>query len=225
MSVRCDGEFHQQRQPYFVTFDLAANHFVYENTGGNLLPGEIIATNDERLELSLKATGGRILLSFDRKGHSITWPGMPAGELGRPLLTHNCTAVTGRTVLSSFYQSEPFDPKRRDPVDAFSLTCPGKTDGNYFVTLDRATKSVVLETEHASGSLSGNIASIDDGVIRFAVGRGASYQFDLLWDERKRLLTWIGVPDNPGRPTTVHECIVTKPRSIIEVYPGLSRWR
>jgi hypothetical protein len=54
---------------------------------------------------------------------------------------------------------------------------------------------------------------------------GRSGQFDLVWDERKRLLTWIGVADNPARPTTTHECVVTKPRSIMESYPNLVRWR
>jgi hypothetical protein len=223
MSMQCDGKFYQQRQPYFVTFDLAANHFVYERVGGNILPGEIIAANDERLDLSLKASGGRILLSFDRKGNFMTWPGMPAAELWKPLLRHACTAVSDRTMLSMFYQPEQSDPKRRDAVDAFSLTCPGNT-GKYFVTLDRATKAVVLETEHASGILPGNITGIDDGVIRFTIARGPE-QYDLLWDERSRSLTWVAVANNPARPTKVHECIVTTPRSIMEFYGELSRWR
>jgi hypothetical protein len=60
--------------------------------------------------------------------------------------------------------------------------------------------------------------------LRFAVA-GRSGQFDLVWDERKRLLTWIGVANNPARPTTTHECVVTKPRSIMESYPNLVRWR
>src|SRR5258708_38251094 len=222
-SMHCDGKYYQQSQPYFVTFDLEANHFVYERAGGNILPGEIIAANDERLDLSLKVTGGRILLSFDRKRNFMTWPGMPAEELGRPLLKHACTAVTGRTVLSMFSQPQQFDPKRLDPVDAFSLTCPGNT-GKYFVTLDRATKTVVLETEHASGILPGNITGIDDGVIRLTIARG-SEQYDLLRDERSRSLTWVGVANNPARPTKAHECVVTKPRSIMEFYGELSRWR
>jgi hypothetical protein len=104
--MQCDGKFYQQRQPYFVTFDLATNHFVYEPVGGNVLPGEVVDTNDDRLDLSLKASGGRILLSFDRKRNFMTWPGMPAEELGRPLLRHACTTVSDRTMLSMFYQPE-----------------------------------------------------------------------------------------------------------------------
>ena len=66
---------------------------------------------------------------------------------------------------------------------------------------------------------------IDDGVVKFKIGRGTSEKYDLLWDERSRSLTWIGVANDPTRPTKVQECIVTKPRSIMEIYAELSRWR
>jgi hypothetical protein len=127
-------------------------------------------------------------------------------------------------MLSMFYQPEQFDPKRLDPVDAFSLSCPGNTVKYYFITLDRATKVVVLETEGHS-ILPGNITGVDDGVIKFKVGRGPSEQYDLLWDERSQSLTWIGIANDPTRPTKVQECIATKPRSIMEIYAELSRWR
>ena len=147
-----------------------------------------------------------MLLFFDRKRDVMTWPGMPAGELGRHVMQHTCTAVAGRTMLSTFYQPEQFDPKRLDPVDAFSLSCPGNTVKYYFITLDRATKVVVLETE-AAISLPGNITDIDNGVIKFTFGRGPSDQHDALWDERSRSLTFVGVANNPARPTKVQECV------------------
>ncbi|MET4036790.1 hypothetical protein ABIB94_008760 [Bradyrhizobium sp. JR7.2] len=222
-SVRCDPKYYEQQRVYFVTYDLETSHFIFENPGGNKLPGEIIAVSDAQLDLSLRADGGRILLSFNRTRNVMTWPGRPAHELGRALLQHACTEVAGRTMLSAFWQPEQFDPKRLDPVDAFSLTCPGQY-GPYFVTLDRSTRTVVLETYAAAETMSGNIAGADDGSIRFAVA-GRSGQFDLVWDERKRLLTWIGVADNPARPTTSHECTVTGPRSIMESYAQLARWR
>ncbi|WP_445493392.1 hypothetical protein [Rhodopseudomonas sp. RCAM05734] len=222
-SIRCDGKRYQQQQPYFVTYDLETNHFVFENPGGNKLPGEIIAESDARLDLSLRADGGRILLSFNRKRNVMTWPGMPASELGRALLQHDCTEVAGRTMLSAFWQPEQFDPKRLDPVDAFSLTCPGQY-GQYFVTLDRSTRTVVLETQASDQTMSGNIAGINDGSIRFGVA-GRSGQFELLWDDRTRMLTWIGVADSAARPTISHECSVTGPRSIMESYAQLARWR
>lgn len=220
-SIRCDGQYYDQQQPYFVTYDLETNHFVYENPGASILPGEIIAASDAQLELSLRAEGGRLLLSFDRKHNVMTWPGMRAHELRRPLLQHACTEVAGRTMLSAFRQPEQFDPKRLDPVDPFSLTCPGQY-GPYFVTLDRSTRMIVLETQSAAETMSGNITGADDGSIKFTVA-GRSGQFDLVWDQRKRLLTWIGVADNPARTTTTHECTVTTPRSIIETYVNLAR--
>jgi hypothetical protein len=216
MSVRCDGKYFTDPQPYFMTFDIEKRHFVFERVGGNIITGEIISANDEQLDLSLRGTGGRILLSFNRKRNEMMWPGMPAGELGRHVLQHTCTGVTGRTVLSFFYQPEQFDPKRRDPVDAFSLSCPAKTVGFYFITLDRVTKTVVVETEHFSGVFSGNITDINDGVIKFTFGRDPSDPHDALWDERNRSLTFIAIPGDSSRTTVVQECIVTKPRSILE---------
>src|SRR6266850_8593757 len=97
----------------------------------------------------------------------------------------------------------------------FRSVAQGNTVPYYFITLDRSTKVVVLETE-AHSIMPGNITSISDNEIRFAVGRNPSEQYDLLWDERSRSLTWIGVEGNPARPTKIQECIVTKPRSIME---------
>lgn len=217
ISVRCDGSYFREPQPYFMTFDIEKRHFVYERAGGNLITGEIISANDDKLELSLRGTGGRILLSFDRKHSRMMWPGMPAGELGRHLLDHTCANVTDRTVLSFFYQPEQFDPKRRDPVDAFSLSCPGNT-GPYFITLDRVTKTVVVESEHFSGGYSGNVTSVQDGIIKFTFGRGPSDPHDALWDEPNRSLTFVGIPGNSSRPTKIQKCTVTKPRSILDGY-------
>src|SRR5882762_9626704 len=78
-SIRCDGKYYLQQQPYFVTFDIEKRHFVFERAGGNIITGEISSENDEQLDLSLRGTGGRILLSFNRKRNVMTWPGMPAG--------------------------------------------------------------------------------------------------------------------------------------------------
>jgi hypothetical protein len=122
MSVRCDGQYVREPQPYFVTFDIEKNHFMFERAGANIVTGEIISTNDEQLDLSLRGIGGRVLLSFNRKRNIMTWPGLPAGELGRFVMQHTCTPVTGRTVHSMFDQPEQFDPKRLDPLDAFSLS-------------------------------------------------------------------------------------------------------
>jgi hypothetical protein len=218
LSVRCDGPTYSTRgpEPYFMTFDVETRHFVFERPGGNVLAGEIISANDDRLELSLTGAGGRILLSFKRKPSVLIWPGLPAGELGRHLLQHDCKGMTARTALSYFYQPEQFDPNRRDPVDAFSLSCPGKTGGLYFVTMDRVTKTVVVETEHFSGKLSGHITGSQDSIIEFSFGRGRTDEFDARWDERSLSLTFPAVANDPSRPGEVQQCVVTKPRSILD---------
>jgi hypothetical protein len=218
-SIRCDGKYYQQQQPYFVTYDLKTNHFVYERVGGNIVTGEITAATDAQLDFSLRATGGRILFLFDRQRNVMTWPGMPDGELGRPALRHACTEVSGRTMLSTFWPSEQFDPKPREAVDAFSLTCPGQIKP-FFITLDRVTKSVIMETE-GSMLLSGNITSIDDGVIRFTF---PSAQIDVLWDERTLSLTAARISGDVAGPATVTKCAVIKPRSIMVYYDEWARW-
>ena len=225
MSVRCDGQSYEERQPYFMTFDIEKGRAVFENVGGNIVTGEITSANDEELELSLRGSGGRILVSFNRKRSVMIWPGLPAGELRRFLLRHTCTKVADRTVLSMFYQPEQFDPKRRDPIDAFSLSCPAKTVRFYFITMDRVTKSVVIELERFSGIVSGNIMSVDDGIIKFTFGSGPSDLHDAVWDERKRSLTLVGIPGDASKPDLIQEGIVTKPRSIMEPYEDLVRWQ
>ena len=216
-SIRCIDEY--EKQPYFVTYDLETNHFVLESPVGNLLPGEIIAAKDGRLELSLSASGGKLLLSFDRKDNSIRWPGMPAGEFRRSASAHACAAVTDRTMLSVFGSPDGIDLARRQPVDAFSLRCPGDT-GPYFVTLDRSTKTVVMETLGMGMGriLAGDITSIAGHEVRFTLGFYNGEKFDSVWDEQSGVMTVIGIPNNPTRPTKTSECTVTKARSVMELY-------
>jgi hypothetical protein len=61
-SIRCDGKYYLQQQPYFVTFDIEKRHFVFERAGGNILVGEIMSATDEQLGLS-PSWGGCILPS------------------------------------------------------------------------------------------------------------------------------------------------------------------
>ncbi|KRR03513.1 hypothetical protein CQ12_40085 [Bradyrhizobium jicamae] len=89
-----------------MTFDIEKSHFVFERAGGNIITGEIISATDEQLDLSLRGAGGRILLSYNRKRNVVTWPGLPAGELGIFAMHHTCIGVAGRTMLSTFYQPE-----------------------------------------------------------------------------------------------------------------------
>ena len=42
MSVRCDGSYFLERQPYFMT-EVEKRHFLVERAGGNIITGEIIS--------------------------------------------------------------------------------------------------------------------------------------------------------------------------------------
>jgi hypothetical protein len=221
-SIRCAEAY--GREPYFVTYELETNRFVLETPiFGNFLRGEIVFANEERLELSLNAEGGKILLYYDRKDKIMLWPGLPASELRRSLLQHACASVTERTVLAVFRRREdtadPPDLDRKQAVDAFSLRCIG--DGSpYFVTMDRLTRAVVLEIK-TGRTLVGEIKSIAGPQISFTVSWLSFDPGDGVWDEQSGKLTWIGVPNDPTRPTKIQECTVTKVRSIMEFYPNL----
>jgi hypothetical protein len=72
-SIRCAEAY--GREPYFVTYELEANRLVLETPiDGNFVRGEIVFANEERLELSLRAQGGKILVYYDRKDKIIRWP-------------------------------------------------------------------------------------------------------------------------------------------------------
>jgi hypothetical protein len=126
-------------------------------------------------------------------------------------------------VLTAFRRREdkpdPPDLDQKQAVDAFSLSCNG-VGQPYFVTMDRSTRAVVLETE-SGRTLIGEIKSIAGSQMSFTVSYYSVDHYDLLWDEQSRALTWIGIPNNPTRPTKTQECTVTKVRSIMEFYPRL----
>ena len=221
VSIRCADAY--DKEPYFVTYDLQTNRFVLESR--NLLKGEILVANDERLELNLNAIGGTILLFFDRKGNTMRWPGLPAEEFKRAPLSHACAAVTGRTMLSAYDIYDGPDglaSDRRQPIDAFSLRCPGGARPLFF-TMDRSTKAVVLELESAM-TMSGDIKSIAGPDISFTVGLGGKMLYDLVWHEQSRLLTGTVFPHDPTSPAISKECIVMKARSVMELYDRLTRW-
>jgi hypothetical protein len=210
----------RSRRP-FAAYDLETKHFVFESPVGGLLPGEILVANDDQLELSLSVFGGKIPLYFNRKDNGMRWPGLPAGELRRLSLAHACAGTADRTMLSTFDATNKIDLERRQPVDAFSLRCPGP-DVYYFFTLDRATKTVVMET---GGGLiwSGDIKGIVGHELRFTLGFYNTNLFDSVWDEESRVLTTIGIPNDPARPTKTYECTVIKARSVLELYGRLAQ--
>jgi hypothetical protein len=221
VSIRCADEF--DKQPYFVTYDLETKHVVFESTVGNLLGGEILVASDERIDISLSVVGGKLLLFFDRQKNRMGWPGLPAHELRAPL-NHACLPSPSRTMLSLFSRPDKIDLNRRLPVDVFSIRCPGV--GQYrFLTMDRKTKTVVSETEGLDRRLSGDITSITDREVAFTLGSNPSELYELVWDQQSQTLTVIGVPGNPARPTKTDQCAEIPVRSIMEIYPHVTKWK
>ncbi len=110
-SVRCEGG--APVRPYFATFDIDAKAVVFEtppidvetNFGINVHSGEIISTNDGKIEFILHVRPGRIDLIFDRNRKTMTWPGFDDPTF-RPTLTHQCTVTPPRSILS-FRVREP----------------------------------------------------------------------------------------------------------------------
>jgi hypothetical protein len=105
-----------------------------------------------------------------------------------------------------------------------SLSCPANTVGFYFITLDRVTKTVVVEKEHFTGRFSGNITDINDGVIKFTFGPDRLDPHDSLSDERSRSLTLIGIAGDLSRPTVVQACIMTSRDPLWRALTGRA-WR
>lgn len=211
VSIRCTGA--QDKDPYFVTYDLQTNRFILETPVGNLLKGEIANTADQRLELRLNTMSGPMLLLFHPQTSVVQWPGLPAHEFGRTPLAHICKPTADRTVLSLY--SGPHELERRRPVDAFSIRCHGAFL-DFFITMDRATQTVVNETEGGL-PLSGEISDIKDRKITFAVGTETKKLAPAIWDEETEELS----ENDPSKPPHSQRCIPEKARSIMELYGRL----
>jgi hypothetical protein len=111
---------------------------------------------------------------------------------------------------------------RAAAADLFSVSCEGGAPPRpYFATFDIDAKTVVFETPPVSGTTSfgvntksGEIISATDGRIEFTVpvlpGR-----LDLILDRGQKTMVWPGLDDVTFRPTLIHRCRVTPPRSIL----------
>ena len=209
VSIRCTAG--QDKDAYFVTYDVQTSRFIFEKRDGVLTIGEIAGATDQRLQLRLKAKAGPVPLVFDRPAKVMQWPGI--AKIGLPTLTHSCMTTADRTVLSLI--AGPYQLQRRTPVDAFSIRCHGAAL-DFFITMDRSTKAVLMETE-AGTSFSGEIDGGDGVRMRFAVGAAGKTVFSGTWDEQAQQLT----ENDPSHPPHSQRCIAEKARSIMEVYDRL----
>jgi hypothetical protein len=214
VSIRCADRL--DKEPYFVTYDVATKDAILETPVGNLIKAKIVSFDDEQLELSLYGVGGPIPIFLFRKTNTMRWPGLPARELGRAPADHACAPAADRTMLSTFYPDK-MELDRRTPVDAFSIRCHGSFL-DFFITMDRSTKAVVMETEGAGEIFSGDVKSIADHKISFTIGAVGGVLASGVWDEQTQELTGYG--DQPTKP---RQCAATKARSIMELYERLPK--
>lgn len=106
--------------------------------------------------------------------------------------------------------------------DLFSVRCEGGAPVRlYFATFDVDAKAVVfetppinVETNFGINAYSGEINSTNNGKFEFVVRIGPG-RLDLIFDRNQKTMTWQGLEDPTFRPTLVHKCTVTPPRSIL----------
>ncbi|MBB5045752.1 hypothetical protein HNR60_000487 [Rhodopseudomonas rhenobacensis] len=114
---------------------------------------------------------------------------------------------------------------RAAATESFSVRCEGGVPARpYFVTFDIDAKAVVfetppldLETYSDANVYPGDISSVGHGAgekIEFIV-RGLPGRIDLIFDRDQKTMTWPGLEDFTFRPTLVHRCTITPPRSIL----------
>lgn len=113
-------------------------------------------------------------------------------------------------------------PDHAAAAELFSVRCEGGVPTRpYFATFDVDAKAVVFETPPINAetnfginAYSGEINSTKDGKFEFVVRVGPGRLY-LVFDRNQKTMTWQGLEDPTFRPTLVHKCTVTPPRSIL----------
>jgi hypothetical protein len=90
------------------------------------------------------------------------------------------------------------------------LQCPDPTvDQPYHMTLDREAKTAFFRS-WAGTSISGKIASSEGGRVSITLPRGYNRRdYELVWDEARKTLTWLDDPGDPTRREVESRCEVS----------------
>jgi hypothetical protein len=107
-------------------------------------------------------------------------------------------------------------------TELFSVRCEGGVPARpYFATFDVDAKIVVLETPPANietnfgvNTYSGEIVSSEGGKVEVLLSLLPG-RMSLIFDRNQRTMTWPGIGDATFRPTMIHHCAITSPRSIL----------
>jgi hypothetical protein len=210
-SVRCEGGV--QARSYFATFDIDAKAVVLEappwdvetNFGINAYSGEIISTENGKIEFVVTVHPGRLDLIFGRETNTMTWPGIGDATF-RPTLNHRCTVTPPRSILSF---------RVRDPIQhPISVRC--ENAGYMYFTMDAASKQALFERGKEGRGYRGEVTDVgQDGItlsMNFEVPR------KVVWSKSRQTITIEGIEGDSARPRTVMQCQEVAPRTMIEFY-------
>ncbi|PDT90001.1 hypothetical protein CO669_11020 [Bradyrhizobium sp. Y36] len=210
-SVRCEGGV--PVRPYFATFDVDAKAVVFETPpinvetdfGINAHSGEIISTNDGKIEFVLRVRPGRLDLVFDRNEKTMSWPGLEDPTF-RPTLTHQCTVLPPRSILSF---------RVRDPIQhPISVRC--EDAGDMYFTMDAASKQALFERGKEGRGFRGEVTAAGQDEITL------SMNFDVprrvVWSRSRQTITIEGIEGDASRPRTVMQCQEIPPRTMMEFH-------
>ncbi|WP_027573117.1 hypothetical protein [Bradyrhizobium sp. WSM1743] len=210
-SVRCEGGV--PVRPYFATFDVDAKAVVFEtppinvetNFGINALSGEIISTNDGKIEFVLHVRPGRLDLIFDRNQKTMSWPGLEDPTF-RPTLTHQCTVLPPRSILSF---------RVRDPIQhPISVRC--EDAGDMYFTMDAASKQALFERGKEGRGFRGEVT--DAGQDEVTLSMNFDVPRRVVWSRSRQTITIEGIEGDAARPRTVMQCQEIPPRTMMEFY-------
>lgn len=215
-SVRCEGGV--PARPYFATFDVEAKAVVFEtppinvetNFGINALSGEIISTNDGKIEFVLHVRPGRLDLIFDRNQKTMSWPGLEDPTF-RPTLTHQCTVLPPRSILSF---------RVRDPIlHPISVRC--EHTGAVYFTMDAASKTALHERGREGRGFRGEVT--DAGPDEVTLSMNFDVPRRVVWSRSRQTITIEGIEGDTARPRTVMQCQEIPPRTMMEFHRAPQR--
>jgi len=215
-SVRCEGGV--PVRPYFATFDIDAKAVVFETPpasvetdfGINAYSGEVVSTEDEKIEFILSVRPGRLDLTYDRNQRTMTWPGIGDATF-RPTLIHRCTIIPPRSILSF---------RVRDPIQRpISVRC--ENAGYMYFTMDAASKQALFERGKEGRGYRGEVTDVGQDEITLSMNFDVPRQ--VVWSKSRQTITIEGIEGDADRPRTVMKCQEVSPRTMIEFHRGSQR--
>ena len=200
-------------RPYFATFDIDAKAVVFEtpsasvetNFGINAYSGEVVSTEDGKIEFNLSVLLGRLDLIFDRNQGTMTWPGIGDATF-RPALIHRCAIIPPRSILS-FRVSDPI----QRPI---SVRCEGA--GYAYFTMDAASKQALFERGKEGRGYGGEVTDVGQDEIALAMNFDVPRR--VVWSKSRQTITIEGIEGDTERPRTVMQCQEVAPRTMIEFH-------